>query len=135
MPAHGWRTPLSQLSRYGIVSGLAMALDWTVFLTLIGAAARPAAAGILGYLAGLGLHYVLSVRFVFDAAATRKGSARLFTEFALSGLAGVAVTGSSIAVATQVLGLGAVPGKLCAMSASFAVVYSLRRGVVFASRA
>jgi putative flippase GtrA len=130
-----WRTPLAQLSRYGIVSGLAMALDWTIFLTLVGAAARPAAAGVLGYVVGLGLHYVLCLRFVFEAAATQKGSARLCMEFALSGLAGVAVTGSSIAIATQLLGLGAVAGKLCAISASFAVVYSLRRGVVFASRA
>jgi len=53
----------------------------------------------------------------------------------LSGLAGIAVTGSNIAIATQLLGLSAVPGKLCAMSASFAAVYSLRRGVVFAHRA
>jgi hypothetical protein len=52
------------------------------------------------------------------------------SQFALSGLAGVAVTGGSIA--TQVLGLGAVLGKLCAMSISFAVVDSLRRGVVVA---
>jgi putative flippase GtrA len=62
MLPHEWRTLLAQLSRYWIVSGLAMALDWTIFLTLIGAALRPAAAGVLGYLAGLGLHYVLSVR-------------------------------------------------------------------------
>lgn len=123
------RTPLAQLSRYGIVSGLAMALDWAIFLSLVGAAARPATAGVLGYVAGLALHYVLSVRFVFDAAATQKGSARLCTEFTLSGLAGIAVTGSSIAIATQLLGLSAVPGKLCAMSASFAAVYSMRRRI------
>jgi putative flippase GtrA len=100
MLPYEWRRLLAQLSRYWIVSGLAMALDWIIFLTLIGAALRPAAAGVLGYLAGLGLHYVLSVRFVFDAAATQKGAARLFTQFALSGLAGVAVTGGSIAIAT-----------------------------------
>jgi putative flippase GtrA len=135
MLPYRWRTPLAQLSRYGILSGLAMALDWAIFLSLVGAVARPATAGVLGYVTGLALHYVLSVRFVFDAAATQKGSARLCTEFALSGLAGIAVTGSSIAIATQLLGLSAVPGKLCAMSASFAAVYSLRRGVVFAHRA
>ena len=43
--------------------------------------------------------------------------------------------GGSIAIATGGLGLGAVLGKLCAMSISFAVVYSLRRGVVLACRA
>jgi putative flippase GtrA len=53
----------------------------------------------------------------------------------LSGLAGIAVTGGSIAIVTQLLGLGPVFGKLCAMSVSFALVYSLRRNVVFACRA
>ena len=51
-----------------------MALDWTIFLTLIGHATSPPAAGILGYAAGSGLHYRRCVRFVFDAAAT-KGAA------------------------------------------------------------
>jgi putative flippase GtrA len=124
-----------QLSCYGLASLLAMALDWTIFLTLIGHAMPPAAAGILGYAAGLGLHYLLSVRFVFDAAAAQKGGARLFSEFVLSGFAGVAVTGSIIALATSALGLGAIAAKLCAASTSFVVVYGLRRSVVFASRA
>jgi hypothetical protein len=31
MLPYRWRTPLAQLSRYGIVSGLAMALDWAIF--------------------------------------------------------------------------------------------------------
>jgi putative flippase GtrA len=123
----------AQLSRYWLVSVLAMALDWTIFLTLIGHAMPPAAAGIVGYATGLGLHYLLSVRFVFDAAATQKGCARLFGEFVLSGFVGVAVTGSLIALATSALGLGAIAAKLCATSASFVVVYSLRRGVVFAA--
>jgi hypothetical protein len=52
--------------------------------------------------AGFGLHYVITP----DAVQ------------------GVAVTGGSIAIATGVLGLSAVLGKLCAMSISFAVVYS-----------
>ena len=47
MLPHEWRALLAQLSRYWIVSGLAMALDWTIFLTLIGAASRPAAAAVL----------------------------------------------------------------------------------------
>jgi putative flippase GtrA len=98
------------------------------------AGARPAAAGVFGSLVGLVVHFALSMRFVFDAAASRKRPARLFGEFALSGLAGIAITGSSIAIATQALGLAAVTGKVLAMLASFTLVYSLRRKVVFASR-
>ena len=126
---------LAQLSRYWIVSLLSMGLDCTIFLALLSAEARPAAAGVLGYLAGLALHFALSIRFVFDAAAPGKGAARLFAEFAMSGLAGIAITGSSMAIATEVLGLAAALAKLVAMIASFMLVYSLRRGVVFASRA
>jgi putative flippase GtrA len=135
MPAKRLRPLLAQLWRYWIVSLVAMGVDWTIFLALLRAGVRPAAAGVLGYLTGLALHYGLSIRFVFDVAATRKGPARLFGEFALSGLAGIAITGSSIALGTEALGLAAVPAKFLAMIASFAVVYSLRRGVVFASRA
>jgi putative flippase GtrA len=135
MVAHKLPALAEQLSRYGLASLLAMALDWTIFLSLIGHATPPAAAGILGYAAGLGLHYLLSVRFVFDAAATQKGGARLLSEFVLSGFAGVAITGSIIWLVTSALGLGAIAAKLCAASTSFVVVYGLRRSVVFASRA
>ena len=123
---------LAQLSRW-IVSVLAMSVDWTIFLTLMSAEVRPAAAGVLGYLVGLAVHFALSIRFVFDAAATQKRPARLFGEFALSGLTGIAITGGCIAIATQALGLAAVTGKGLAMLASFTLVYSLRRKVVFAS--
>jgi putative flippase GtrA len=126
---------LAQLSRYWIVSVLAMSVAWTIFLTLMSAEVRPAAAGVLGYLVGSAVHFALSIRFVFDAAATQKRAARLFGEFALSGLAGIAITGGCIAIATQALGLAAVTGKVFAMLASFTLVYSLRRKVVFASPA
>ena len=46
-------------------------------------------------------------RFVFDARATDKAQARLFGEFALSGLAGMAITALVIALATEVFGLAA----------------------------
>jgi putative flippase GtrA len=135
MRAELLRPLLAQLSRYWVVSVLAMGVDWTIFLTLVSAGVRAAAAGVLGYLGGLALHYSLSIRFVFDVAATQKGPARLFGEFALSGLAGIAITGSSIAIGIEALGLAAVPAKFLAMIASFVVVYSFRRGVVFAFRA
>ena len=49
----------------------------------------PPLAGVIGYALGTGLHYLLSTRFVFDAGTTDKVHARLFGEFALSGLAGM----------------------------------------------
>ena len=50
-----------QLSRYALVSALALALDFAVYLALTTLAVRPALAGVIGYAAGTVLHYLLSV--------------------------------------------------------------------------
>jgi putative flippase GtrA len=92
---------LPQLSRYSLVSALALALDFTVYLALTKWGTSPPLAGAIGYALGTGLHYLLSTRFVFDARATDKVQARLFGEFALSGLAGMGITALVIALATE----------------------------------
>ena len=123
---------LPQLSRYSLVSALALALDFTVYLALTALAVSPPLAGAIGYALGTGLHFLLSTRFVFDARATDKVQARLFGEFALSGLAGMGITALVIALATEAAGLAALPAKVLAAAASFLVVFALRRTVVFA---
>ena len=123
---------LPQLSRYSLVSALALALDFTVYLALTTWGTSPPLAGAIGYALGTGLHYLLSTRFVFDARATDKVQARLFGEFALSGLAGMGITALVIALATEGAGLAALPAKVLAATASFLVVFALRRTVVFA---
>jgi putative flippase GtrA len=122
-----------QLSRYTLVSAMALVLDFTVYLTLAGAAASPPVAGVVGYGAGTLLHFCLSVRFVFDAGATRKMGARLFGEFVLSGLVGMGLTAGVIAMATGLAGLAALPAKIIAAAASFVTVFTLRRCIVFAA--
>jgi putative flippase GtrA len=91
-----------------------------------------ALAGAIGYAAGLLLHYALSVRFVFDAAATAKGPTQLLGEFALSGLAGLGITISVIWLATDVAGASPLVAKIPAAVTSFLGVFALRRMVVFA---
>jgi len=125
---------LPQLSRYSLVSALALALDFTVYLALMKLAMDPPLAGAIGYALGTGLHYLLSTRFVFDARATDKVQARLFGEFALSGLAGMGITALVIALATEAVGLAALPAKVLAAGASFIIVFGLRRAVVFSPR-
>ena len=124
-----------QLSRYAVVSLVALALDFAVFLALTSASSlRPSLAGVAGYAAGMSLHYLLSIAFVFDARATDKHHARLFGEFALTGVGGMGVTALVIAVATGIGGLAPLAGKVLAAGASFIVVFALRRMVVFAAR-
>jgi putative flippase GtrA len=119
-----------QLSRYSLVSALALGLDFTAFLALAASAASPLVAGVIGYALGTALHYLFSTRFVFDAHATDKIHVRLFGEFALSGIAGIGITAFVISLATQA-GLAALPAKILAAPASFLMVFALRRTVVF----
>jgi putative flippase GtrA len=122
-----------QLSRYSLVSLVALALDFTIYLTLTRMRISPPLAGVIGYAAGTGLHYLLSTRFVFDVAATDKVRARMFGEFALSGLLGMGLTAIVIALATEVASLPVLMAKVLAAGVSFLAVFALRRNVVFAA--
>jgi len=121
-----------QLSRYAVVSVLALAFDFAVFLFINNAIGQPTLAGVVGYACGIVLHYNLSRRFVFDAAPVQKSAQRLFGEFAASGLIGLAVTAGVIAAATGLLGLPPIVAKVLAAGASFLGVFVIRRTIVFA---
>jgi len=123
-----------QLSRYALVSMLALAVDFLVFLALVGAVLRPSLAGAAGYATGLALHYALSVRFVFDAGATGKSETRLVAEYFAAGSIGLAITVIVIDFASGMLGMPPLSAKIAAASASFLIVFALRRMVVFAAR-
>ena len=123
-----------QFSRYTLVSAVALVLDFGVYLLLAAGGTNITLAGAVGYTCGLCLHYLLSVRYVFDPKAANKTQARLFSEFALSGLAGLAVTALVIALTADLGGMPVLPAKVLAVGASFLVVFALRRGVVFARR-
>jgi putative flippase GtrA len=123
---------MPQLWRYAVVSALALALDFAVFLGLNAFLALPTLAGVAGYGCGIVLHYHLSRRFVFDASRSQKSSQRLFSEFVASGLIGLALTAGVIAVATGMLGLSPIVGKVLAVAATFLGVFVIRRTIVFA---
>ena len=128
------QTLLMQIGRYGLVSLAALGCDFLVFLALTKSGVVPAIAGMAGYAFGLVLHFVLSTQFVFDTAASQKTRARLFGEFAVSGGAGIVLTAAVITVMTHRLHADPVVAKITAVGVSFAVVFLLRRGVVFAVR-
>lgn len=125
------RALLPQLSRYAVVSALALGLDFAVFLALNGAIGHPTLSGVVGYACGIVLHYQLSRHFVFAIAGSVKSAHRRFGEFVASGLIGLVVTAVVIAIAT---GMGASPifAKIMAAGGSFIGVYAIRRAIVFA---
>lgn len=124
-----------QLSGYILVSVIALSVDFGSYLLLIGPGAVGAVlAGVIGYSIGLLVHFLLSNRFVFNNMKN-KHIARLFTEFALTGILGVALTAATIKFAIAVFGASAIIAKVSAVVISFVVVYLLRRRVVFSDYA
>jgi putative flippase GtrA len=128
------RVLVPQLTRYTALAVLALAIDTLVFLSLAGSLLRPSFAGVVGYGAGLVVQYFGSVRFVFDARSSAKTQVRLFVEFAASGLLGMSLTALVIGLATAGLGLPLLFAKGLAVGISFAVVFAVRRLLVFAPR-
>jgi putative flippase GtrA len=124
---------LPEFSAYTVASTLALGTDVTSYFMLIVAGWPVFAAGVTGYTMGMLVHFVLSRRFVFDRAACAKSEPRLLGEFALSSLAGLAVTATVIATATSVFAAGPATAKLSAVVMSFFAVYAIRRMVVFAA--
>ena len=120
-----------QFSAYTLVSIVALGCDLASYMAAVGAGYAPYTAGIAGYGLGTIVNYVLSTRFVFDRDLTQKSDTRLFSEYALSGVAGLIVTATVIATATGLFGLPALTAKLMAVATSFLMVYALRRTVVF----
>ena len=131
----GWLVPIfQQLCRYTIVSALALFTDIVLYLHLIHFGIRPVLAGVVGYTIGIMLHFVLSCWKVFDATLTGKSSVRLFSEFLLSGIVGLALTTTVIWIITEIMKQDPVTAKMIAVGANFFAVFMLRRSVVFADR-
>jgi putative flippase GtrA len=120
-----------QLSRYAVVSALALGLDFAVFVALNRTIGHPTLSGVAGYACGIVLHYQLSRHFVFATGSSAKSAHRRFGEFVGSGIVGLMVTAMVMAAA---IGMGASPiaAKIAAAGASFIGVYAIRRAVVFA---
>jgi putative flippase GtrA len=132
LKGYGFAGLLPQLSAYTVASALALGVDLATFNALLLTGMRAALAGVVGYAAGLVLHYFLSSRYVFRTIDTTKTGAQRFAEFGLSGAVGIAMTWGIIHVATDFAHLPAMVGKAAAVAASFIVVFVLRRSIVFA---
>jgi GtrA-like protein len=121
-----------QLTLYTLVSALALATDLAFYRGLTLSGAHPVAAGMTAYLLGGIVHYILSVKYVFDVEGSAKTPLRRFAEFWASGLVGLAVTTGIIWVGVDMLHLPPMIAKLSAVGFSFVVIYIIRRQVVFA---
>jgi putative flippase GtrA len=119
------------LARYLLASIVALCADTALFLALSHRLLPPAPAACAGYVFGIAVHWLLSVRFVFTGGVAARASAAQPLQFLLSALLGLGVTTGVVALATGA-GAPALPAKLAAVAISFTLVYLVRKHVVFA---
>lgn len=119
--------------RYLAASIGALAVDLCLFMALIAGGAPAISASVIGYTAGILVHWLLSSRTVFtDALAPgRPGRIRQKTLFLVSALMGLGLTTLIVGVGAH-LGLDPRLAKLAAIMISFQATYVLRKVVVFA---
>ncbi|MDX3901289.1 MAG: GtrA family protein [Sphingobium sp.] len=121
------------VARYLVASVCALASDMIVFLALDRAGVTPMAAALGGYMAGMGVHWTISVRFVFLGHAARGVTPAQRIGFVASALLGMGVTMALVGVLSAV-GVAPAIAKLASVPVSFFTVYAIRKYGVFAAR-
>ncbi len=122
---------LRDMVRYAAASLFALALDYAVLLTLtkgLGVGYLQAAAA--GFLSGLGLIYLLSIRYVFEGRRSRAPSTEMLG-FLVTGVVGLTLTEALMGL---FVGQFCLPVPLAkAATAGFVFMFNFltRRGLLF----
>lgn len=119
-----------ELFLYGLVSAIALGVDFLILLQLAGQVHYLLAA-TLAFLFGSLVHYALSIRLVFK---TRRLADKLHAErmlYLIAGAAGLLVNWVVIASSIELLDLSLTTGKVLASGFSFFVGYSIRKLYLF----
>jgi putative flippase GtrA len=119
--------------RYVGISLVALIVDISLFSLSLRAGTPPVVAAVLGYLAGVLAHWLVTSRTIFAAQVAATGMARTRQKalFLFSALVGLALTTLIVGGGTA-LGIAPHLAKLVAITVSFQATYLLRRLVVFA---
>ena len=117
--------------RYGMVSALALAVDFSVLIfctRALGLHYQPAAA--IGFLSGLGIAYGLSVTLIFNDRRTLSRGAELWG-FIITGLIGLALTHGLLKLFVEGLGLPLSVSKAGSAGFVFCFNFLSRRILLF----
>ncbi|KWE35178.1 GtrA family protein [Burkholderia territorii] len=121
-------------SGYFIVSAVSLIVDWALFLALTSATQIDAGiSASAAYLAGGGVNYVLSRRFVFRSTTAGRERVREALLFAASCGFGSLLTAGIVHLAAGLL--GNIASKWLAVTVSFITLYLVRSIAVFRVRA
>lgn len=121
------------VARYLMASICALASDMLVFLMLGHLGTPPVIAAFGGYVCGMGIHWIISVRFVF-LPDDRDGTTHFHRiGFVLSSFFGLGMT-MAVVGALSTVGTSPAIAKLAAVPVSFFTIYAIRKYGVFAAR-
>ncbi len=128
--AAGGRQTLRELARYFVASAIALGVDTGLYALGLRLHLGYPLAAILGFLGGLAVAYLISVRWAFRTR--RLGDARVeFIVFAVIGVLGLLLTESLLWLQIDVLAFGALPAKLAASCGVFFFNFGARKFVLF----
>ncbi len=120
-----------EITRYGIVSALALLLDFAVMAALVERAGwSPVGASAAGFACGMVLAYALASRWAFRGHAHREGVRGLLL-FSVIGGAGLAVNSALVWLGVAAAGLAWPLAKLLAAAGSFVFNYALRKRLLY----
>lgn len=123
-----------QLLGYAVVSAVALGIDLTTLRLLVeGAGWHYLPSSAVAFLAGAGVAYLLSARFVFRTRRLRSRALE-FSSFVALGAVGLVVNAAALSVAIGAVGLGLITAKLIAALCTFATNFTLRRKLLFSTR-
>ncbi|MEE4153333.1 MAG: GtrA family protein [Erythrobacter sp.] len=122
----------ARLMRYVLASVGALAVDVGSFLALLAAGIGGAAASAIGYSLGIGAHWLMSSRAVFQDTVAERGLARTRQKalFVMSALVGLGIT-MAIVGASDWAGGDPRLAKVAAIVVAFTATWLLRKRIVF----
>lgn len=118
------------LLRYGAASALALALDYSVLLALHHYGVNYLVAAAAGFLCGLTLIYVLSVRYVFEGRRRRAASVEMLG-FLVTGVLGLLLTEALMHFFVSDMGLSVTIAKAPTAGLNFLFNFGTRRALLF----
>ncbi len=111
---------------YTVVSVLALVVDSCTLLLLHHMGLMSWLASALAYMVGAALHWILSIRFVFDPPRDRRDYLSKLTQYLIAGAGGVVITAGTIHLMNVVMGLNLIISKGIAVILVFNLVYLAR---------
>lgn len=128
------RLAFGEVTRYALISALALLLDFGVMAALVRLAGwPPVGASAAGFACGMVLAYGLSGRWAFREHDHREGWRGLLV-FSVIGGGGLAVNSALVWIGVAAIGLAWPVAKLCAAAGSFIFNYTLRKRLLYVAK-